>query len=155
ARVTRFSFIVYGDTRGRRDGVQQQYEHSLIVDSVLETIKRLASRPSPVRFVIQTGDAVVNGRDASQWNKSFVDLINRITTEGRVPKATKSSIPPVLVLRTRRPQFDRKNAIVYNRPSRVNMTNSPTATRQAMPSKPERIYSSKIIKAGALLPDTK
>ncbi|HEY3134842.1 MAG TPA: metallophosphoesterase [Blastocatellia bacterium] len=85
AGVTRFSFIVYGDTRGRRDGVQQQYEHSLIVDSVLDTIKRLESGPSPVKFVIQTGDAVVNGRDASQWNKSFVDLINRITTEGGVP----------------------------------------------------------------------
>lgn len=83
--VTRFSFIVYGDTRGRRDGAQQQYEHSLIVDSVLETIKRLESGAYPVRFVIQTGDAVVNGRDASQWNKSFVDLINRITTEGGVP----------------------------------------------------------------------
>jgi hypothetical protein len=34
---------------------------------------------------MQTGDAVVNGGDARQWNKSFVDLINRITTEGGVP----------------------------------------------------------------------
>jgi Calcineurin-like phosphoesterase len=85
AQVTRFSFIVYGDTRGRRDGVQQQYEHSLIVDSVLETIKRLEGGAFPVKFVLQTGDAVVNGRDARQWNKSFVDLINRITTEGGVP----------------------------------------------------------------------
>ncbi|MEK6284725.1 MAG: metallophosphoesterase [Acidobacteriota bacterium] len=85
AEVTRFSFIVYGDTRGRRDGVQEQYEHSLIVDSMVATIKRLASGPFPVRFVLQSGDAVVNGRDARQWNKSFVDLINRITTEGGVP----------------------------------------------------------------------
>lgn len=85
ADVTRFSFIVYGDTRGRRDGVQEQYEHSLIVDSALAAIKRLEKGPYPVRFVLQTGDAVVNGRDARQWNKSFVDLINRITTEGGVP----------------------------------------------------------------------
>ena len=85
AEVARFSFIVYGDTRGRRDGVQEQYEHSLIVDSALAAIKRLESSPFPVRFVLQTGDAVVNGRDARQWNKSFVDLINRITTEGGVP----------------------------------------------------------------------
>ena len=85
ADVTRFSFIVYGDTRGRRDGVQEQYEHSLIVDSQLATIKRIESGPFPVRFVLQTGDAVVNGQDARQWNKSFVNLINRITTEGGVP----------------------------------------------------------------------
>src|SRR5215217_1526886 len=38
AGVTRFSFIVYGDTRGRRDGVNEQYEHSLVVESMLRTI---------------------------------------------------------------------------------------------------------------------
>ena len=85
AEVKRFSFIVYGDTRGRRDGDQEQYEHSLIVDSAIATIKRLANSPMPVKFVLQTGDAVVNGRDARQWNKSFVSLINRITTDGGVP----------------------------------------------------------------------
>jgi hypothetical protein len=85
AGVTQFSFIVYGDTRGRRDGTAEQYEHSLIVDSALATIKRLSDSPTPVKFVLQTGDAVVNGRDARQWNRSFVDLINRITTEGGVP----------------------------------------------------------------------
>lgn len=85
AGTTRFSFVVYGDTRGRRDGVQEQYEHSLIVDSIVATIKRLAGSPLPVRFVLQTGDAVVNGGNARQWNKSFIDLINRITTEGGVP----------------------------------------------------------------------
>jgi 3',5'-cyclic AMP phosphodiesterase CpdA len=34
---------------------------------------------------LQTGDAVVNGRDPRQWNNSFVGLINRLTTEGGVP----------------------------------------------------------------------
>jgi 3',5'-cyclic AMP phosphodiesterase CpdA len=38
-----------------------------------------------VRFILQSGDAVVNGRDPKQWNASFVDLINRLTTEGGVP----------------------------------------------------------------------
>lgn len=85
AGITRFSFIVYGDTRGRKDGVQLQYEHSLVVDSMLAMIKRLENTPYPVRFVLQSGDAVVNGRDPKQWNMSFVDLINSVTTEGGLP----------------------------------------------------------------------
>ena len=92
AAVTRFSFLVYGDTRGRRDGVAEQYEHSLIVDSQIATIKRLADSPAPVKFVLQTGDAVVNGGDARQWNRSFVDLINRITTEGGIPYSSRRAI---------------------------------------------------------------
>ena len=85
ASVTKFSFIVYGDTRGRRDGKDLQYEHSLVVDAMLNTIARLDSTPYPIRFVLQTGDAVVNGRDVQQWNVSFIDLINRLTTEGGIP----------------------------------------------------------------------
>jgi hypothetical protein len=83
--VSRFSFIVYGDTRGRRDGVAIQYEHSLIIDSMIAHIKQLAPTQYPVRFVLQSGDAVVNGRDPHQWNVSFVPLIDRLTTEGGVP----------------------------------------------------------------------
>jgi hypothetical protein len=85
AGVTRFSFIAYGDTRGRRDGTAEQYEHGLVVDEMLRTITRLEKGPEPVRFVLQSGDAVVNGRDPKQWNVSFVSLINRITTAGGVP----------------------------------------------------------------------
>ncbi len=85
ASVTRFSYIVYGDTRGRRDGLEIQYEHSLVVDGVLEAIKRLEATDYPVRFIMQTGDAVFNGGDPGQWNASFVGLINRLTTEGGVP----------------------------------------------------------------------
>ena len=83
--VTRFSFIAYGDTRGRRDGVSEQYEHSLVVESMLRTIKSMENGPEPVRFVLQSGDAVVNGRDPKQWNVSFVGLINKLTTIGGVP----------------------------------------------------------------------
>jgi len=84
AQVNRFSFIVYGDTRGRRDGWAEQYEHWLVVSSALNTIQRLESSPYPVRFVLQTGDAVVNGRDPRQLNASFIDLINKLTQEGNV-----------------------------------------------------------------------
>jgi hypothetical protein len=83
--VTKFSFIAYGDTRGRRDGVAVQYEHSLIVDSMLAQIKKLQTTDYPVKFVLQSGDAVLNGREVKQWNVSFVPLINRLTTEGGVP----------------------------------------------------------------------
>ena len=85
AGVTRFSYIVYGDTRGRRDGVDPQYEHSLIVDAMLRTIATRATGAYPVKFILQSGDAVVDGRDARQWNASFVGLINRLTTQGGVP----------------------------------------------------------------------
>src|SRR5436190_18875821 len=77
ASVTRFSYIVYGDTRGRRDGIEVQYEHSLVVGGVLEAIKRLEATDYPVRFIMQTGDAVFDGGDPRQWNVSFVGLINR------------------------------------------------------------------------------
>ncbi len=85
AGITNFSFIVYGDTRGRRDGKDPQYEHSLVIDSMIATIKRLRTNGVPIRFVLQSGDAVVDGRDPKQWNFSFVGLINRITGEGGVP----------------------------------------------------------------------
>lgn len=85
AKVSRFSFIAYGDTRGRRDGVNEQYEHGLVVESMLRTIKAMEGGPEPVRFVLQSGDAVVNGRDPKQWNVSFIGLINQLTTVGGVP----------------------------------------------------------------------
>ena len=83
--VTKFSFIAYGDTRGRRDGIAVQYEHSLLVDSMLAQINKLAGTEYPVKFVLQSGDAVVDGRSAPQWNVSLVPVINRLTTEGGVP----------------------------------------------------------------------
>jgi hypothetical protein len=45
--VSQFSFIAYGDTRGRRDGTAIQYEHSLLVDGMLAQIKRWQPRPFP------------------------------------------------------------------------------------------------------------
>jgi hypothetical protein len=83
--VSKFSFIVYGDTRGRRDGTSIQYEHSLIIDSMLAQIKKLDTTEYPVRFVLQSGDAVQKGTVVAQWNASFIPLINRLTTEAGVP----------------------------------------------------------------------
>jgi hypothetical protein len=83
--VTKYSFIAYGDTRGRQDGVTLQYDHSTLVDSMLAQIKKLQSTDYPVRFILQSGDAVQRGAEAHQWNASFVPLINRLTTEGGVP----------------------------------------------------------------------
>src|SRR5262245_14904624 len=51
--ANRFSFVVYGDTRGRRDGVALQHEHWLVVDAMLAQIQQLKTTPFPVRFVLQ------------------------------------------------------------------------------------------------------
>ncbi len=85
AGVDKYSFIVYGDTRGRRDGWELQYEHSLLVNSMLSNISKLAGTQYPVRFVLQTGDGVSTGRIGRQWNASYVDLIDRLTQIGDVP----------------------------------------------------------------------
>jgi len=85
AGVTKFSFLAYGDTRGRHDGLDVQAEHTLVVDSMLTTIRRLSTSQFPVKFVIQSGDAVLNGRDAKQWNTSYISIIDRLTTEAGVP----------------------------------------------------------------------
>jgi calcineurin-like phosphoesterase family protein len=85
AGVTRFSFISYGDTRGRHDGTLLQSEHQLVIESMLGTIRSLAGTPDAVRFVLQSGDAVANGPVAAQWNVSYIPLINRLTTEAGVP----------------------------------------------------------------------
>jgi 3',5'-cyclic AMP phosphodiesterase CpdA len=85
AGVTRFSFIAYGDTRGRFDGQLPQQNHLLVVASMLRTIAARANGPDPIRFVVSSGDAVVDGRNAEQWNASFVDVVERLTTEGDLP----------------------------------------------------------------------
>jgi hypothetical protein len=83
--VTRFSFIAYGDTRGQADGVELQINHGVVVDAMLEKVKALASTSFPVRFVLQTGDSVVNGRLANQWDVSFSPLIERLTRGAGLP----------------------------------------------------------------------
>ena len=85
ALVTRFSFIAYGDTRGQADGQELQLEHERIVRAVLDAIGERASGAFPVRFIVQSGDAVTAGSVAAQWNVSFTPLIERLLRDGRVP----------------------------------------------------------------------
>ncbi len=85
AAITKFSFIAYGDTRGRHDGVALQSEHTLVIESMLQSIKAAAGTADPIRFVLQSGDAVNNGSIARQLNVSYIPLINRLTQDGGVP----------------------------------------------------------------------
>lgn len=85
ASATRFSFIAYGDTRGRFDGERLQDGHSLVVNAMLRAIAARANGPDPIRFVLSSGDAVVDGRSAQQWNASFVDVVGRLVSQGDVP----------------------------------------------------------------------
>jgi 3',5'-cyclic AMP phosphodiesterase CpdA len=85
AGVTRFSFVAYGDSRGQADGLELQTAHGLVVDAMLDKIRSLASTPFPVRFVVQSGDAVVSGRDSTAWNVSFTPIVERITQTAGLP----------------------------------------------------------------------
>src|SRR5215510_13155231 len=38
AGIKRFSFIAYGDTRGRHDGIELQAEHQLVIEAMLNTM---------------------------------------------------------------------------------------------------------------------
>jgi hypothetical protein len=80
-----FSFIVYGDTRGPADGQIVQPQHRDVVERMLEVIDEQRASGSPVRFVVQSGDAVNNGRFSDQWNRSFTPLIEHLIQKGRVP----------------------------------------------------------------------
>jgi hypothetical protein len=89
ARETKFSFVAYGDTRAAAsDGTEGQIPqpgHSKIVDRILETIAEQRTAGFPVRFVVQSGDAVLDGRVQAQWNASFIPVVERLIHGGRVP----------------------------------------------------------------------
>jgi hypothetical protein len=85
ADSTHFSFIAYGDTRDAEDGQIPQFVHSLVVQTMLDSIASRASSGDAIRFVLQSGDAVSNGTQVAQWNVSFVPIVNRLTTEAGIP----------------------------------------------------------------------
>ena len=85
AGTSKFAFIVYGDTRGRQDGAELQYEHGMVIDGMLAQIRRSQTTEFPIKFVLQSGDAVVAGDKAEQWNVSYVPLIEKLTKNGNVP----------------------------------------------------------------------
>lgn len=82
AAITRFSFIAYGDTRGPIDGRAIQPDHEKVVRAILAAIRARETGPDAVRLVLQTGDAVTDGRIAEQWNVSYSPLVERITSAG-------------------------------------------------------------------------
>jgi Calcineurin-like phosphoesterase len=91
AGVTRFSFIAYGDTRSGGaadvpgDGQIVQVEHSRVVDRMIPRIHESASTPFPIRFVLQSGDAVLRGQNGASWNVSFSPIIERLTRGANIP----------------------------------------------------------------------
>src|SRR5436309_14068359 len=85
AGVSRFSFIVYGDTRSPVDGLAPQPEHDRLADRMIAKSLALASTPFPVRFVLQTGDAAFDGANGAQWNRSFTPVIEKLTRRAGLP----------------------------------------------------------------------
>jgi len=83
AKVTRFSFIAYGDTRsGAGPGGDAEVLHPLhtkVMDRMLAKVRELAPTPFPVRFVLQSGDAVLRGQNGAMWNTGFTPIIERLT----------------------------------------------------------------------------
>jgi peptidoglycan hydrolase-like protein with peptidoglycan-binding domain len=85
SNVTRYSFVVYGDNRGRQDGTAIQYEHSNVMDAIIAQIKRQSGTEFPTKFVLQSGDSVLQGQNAVQWNTSFNPIVERLTKSANVP----------------------------------------------------------------------
>src|SRR5438067_2423955 len=94
ARVRKFSFFAYGDTRSAGapsanepplDGHVLQAAHGAVVDAMLVTARRLASTDFPVRFVVSSGDAVLYGPNGAMWNTSYVPVVDRLTIQGGLP----------------------------------------------------------------------
>jgi hypothetical protein len=91
AAVTKFSFLAYGDTRSSGqpdipgDGDILHPEHTRVMDGMLAKVQQLARTPFPVRFVLQSGDAVLRGQSAAMWNVSFSPIIERLTRGADIP----------------------------------------------------------------------
>ena len=81
AEIVRFSFIAYGDTRGQVDGAELQPDHAAVIDAMVKALPAQQAAGFPVRFVVQSGDAVTSGGVVQQWNQRFIPLIERLTVE--------------------------------------------------------------------------
>jgi len=93
ARIKKFSFFAYGDTRGGSasqgqpapDGQILQVAHTAVIDGMISKARELASTPFPVRFVVSSGDAVLYGPNGRMWNVSYIPLIERLTRDAGLP----------------------------------------------------------------------
>ena len=88
ASVTRFSFAGYGDTRSGTpqagvsgDGEVVHPEHTKVVDKMIAAATELKGTPFPLRFVLQSGDAVLRGQNGKMFNVSFTPIIERLNKE--------------------------------------------------------------------------
>jgi hypothetical protein len=88
AGVTRFSFIAYGDTRSGAvpdvpgDGQIIHPQHSQLVDEMIAKAQALAPTRYPIRFAVQSGDAVLRGANGTMWNVSFSPIIDKLSAAG-------------------------------------------------------------------------
>jgi hypothetical protein len=83
--VRRFAFIAYGDTRcdcTASAPQERQPVHEAIVDAMLAKRRALAPSATPVRFVLQSGDATWRGQAAERWNAVFNPIIEKLTRAG-------------------------------------------------------------------------
>jgi len=86
AKLSTFSFIVYGDTRGGpTDGVSLHPVHTRIMDRILATVEARRGTDRAIAFVLQTGDAVLRGSNGRMWNVSYSPIIERLTQGAGVP----------------------------------------------------------------------
>jgi len=85
AGVTQFAFIAYGDTRSASqpdvpgDGQIIHPDHSRLVEQMIAKAREAANTPFPIRFAVQTGDAVLRGMNGTMWNVSFTPIIDRLS----------------------------------------------------------------------------
>jgi hypothetical protein len=85
AGITQFSFIAYGDTRSGAvpdvpgDGVIIHPQHKQLVEEMIAKAKGLSATPFPVRFIVQSGDAVLRGINGTMWNVSFSPIIEKLS----------------------------------------------------------------------------
>jgi hypothetical protein len=52
---------------------------------MIARIHEAASTAFPIRFVLQSGDAVLRGQNAAMWNVSFSPIIERLTRGANIP----------------------------------------------------------------------
>jgi len=87
ATITKFSFIAYGDHRCSCTAAapaEDQSAHAAVVDAMVARIKASEGGPSPIRFVLSSGDAVFRGQDPDRW-AVYVPIAERITRTAGVP----------------------------------------------------------------------
>ncbi len=88
ASITKFAFLAYGDHRCSctlEAMGEDQGAHAAVVDAMLQRIKLRAATPTPIRFVLSSGDATFRGQDADRWNTVYTPIVERLTQTAGLP----------------------------------------------------------------------